>query len=58
MPHYRIYEVGQDNRIVGPPRVITCDNDQEALQRTKSFLDGQDIELWDGARLIAKLPWR
>jgi hypothetical protein len=31
MPHYRVYFVSDDGHISGPPRVIECEDDQEAI---------------------------
>jgi hypothetical protein len=36
MPEYRIYLLDDRNKIAGPPEIVTCDNDQEAVQRASS----------------------
>jgi hypothetical protein len=34
MPDYRIYKI-DSNRIAGPADVVTCDNDQQAINKAK-----------------------
>ena len=40
---------------MGLTHVIECDTDQEAIERAEQFVDGHDIELWDGSRLVAHI---
>lgn len=60
MPDYRVYVVNEKGRVVGVPRVITCDDDDEAIEQAKPLisgvLDGHFIELWDGARTVGRVP--
>ena len=56
MPDYRIYFIDPKNRISRMPEVVECSDDQEAIQKAVQFIDGQDVELWDGARLVARFP--
>jgi hypothetical protein len=56
MPHYRIYFIDRDNDVSRPSEVVECADDEEAIQKTKQFVAGQDIELWDGPRLIRGFP--
>jgi len=55
MPEYRIYTLNDRNKISGPPQDITCENDQEAIQQAKQWLDGHDVEVWQGARVVVRL---
>jgi hypothetical protein len=55
MPEYRIYTMSNDNKIAGPPRLVTCSDDQEAIGLAKQLLDGRDVELWQGARVVTRL---
>jgi hypothetical protein len=55
VPAYRIYFIGR-NRISRPAKVIECTGDQEAIQKAKQFVDGHDVELWDGRRLVMRCP--
>jgi hypothetical protein len=52
MPNYRAYQLKPDGHIDGVPTIITCDDDQAAIKETKALVDGKDIELWDGTRLV------
>jgi len=56
MPAYRVYVLTKDNRVIGPPKIIECRGEQEALVKAQEFAEDHDVELWDGARLIARLP--
>ena len=56
MPDYRIYKLDKEGHIYGPPAVVQCADDQEALKEARRALDGRDIELWQGERFIRKLP--
>jgi hypothetical protein len=54
MPVYRIYTIGKDGHIAGPPVIIDAADDQGARQKAKRVLDGHAIEVWNGTRRIAK----
>jgi hypothetical protein len=56
MPMYRVYFVDREGHIERPPEVIQCADDKEAAEKAKQFIDGQDIEVWDQARLVVKYP--
>ena len=34
--------------------VAEAENGEEAIQKAEQFADGQDVELWDGPRLIKR----
>jgi hypothetical protein len=55
MTHYRIYAFGKDGSITSPPRVIESDNDDSAVDHARWFANGEDVEVWQGARLIIRL---
>ena len=52
MPTYRLYLLDQDNHITGVPKVLACDSDEDAVERAKQIVDGHDVEVWQGSRLI------
>lgn len=52
---YRVYVVDRDGHVKDVPRVIECKDDEEAILRAKQLLDGHPIEIWEGARVVAKL---
>jgi hypothetical protein len=54
---YRAYTVGDDGRIDGFEPLI-CDNDDDAIATASALLDGRDIELWSGPRLVVRLTAR
>jgi hypothetical protein len=57
MKDYRAYTVGDDGHFDGFEPLI-CDNDDDAVAKACSLLDGKDIELWNGARLVIQLVTR
>ena len=54
MAEYRAFTVGIDGHFVGFEPIV-CDDDASAIELAKRMLDGHDIELWSGGRLIARL---
>ena len=56
MPHYRVYFVDRKGHILRPPEVLDCKDDSEAAEKARQFIGGQDIEVWDGPRIIVKYP--
>jgi hypothetical protein len=55
MPDYRFYKIGDDGHVAGPPENIELPNDGAAMQEAKKLINGQDVEVWQGARLVAYL---
>ena len=35
--------------------VIVCEDDQTAIQRSQKLLDRNDVQLWQGRRLVTRL---
>jgi hypothetical protein len=56
VPAYRLYKLKDGDRIVGPPTMIECNSDSEVIAKAKAMLDGLDIEVWDGPRVVVRLP--
>ena len=56
MADYRIYKLDKDGRIVGPPVVVNCEDDDAALIVAQQYVDGLAIELWADARRVAFIP--
>jgi hypothetical protein len=52
---YRIYKISPDNHIAGPPKVVECASDQEAVDIAKQKLNGLALEVWQGARTVIRL---
>jgi hypothetical protein len=51
---YRAFTVGDDGHFVGYEPLI-CYNDDDAIAKASSLMDGHDIELWSGTRLVIRL---
>ena len=51
---YRAYSVGDDGHIVRSNQFVAA-TDQVAVEEARQFVDGCDIELWSGDRLVARL---
>jgi hypothetical protein len=52
---YRIYTLENGRNITGPAKILDCTTDDHAIEEAKALLDGHDIEVWQGARLIIRL---
>jgi hypothetical protein len=55
MQRYRIYTVGSDG-LFSSAQFLECVDEQEAIQKARQFVDGHDVELWDGDRFVARFP--
>jgi hypothetical protein len=55
MPDYRIFEISKLGRIVGPAQIITCENDEEAVHTAEPLVNGHDVELWQGGRVVTRI---
>jgi hypothetical protein len=56
MPAYRVYAISKQGRISGPPDIIECGDDQEAIGKAALLTNGKSVELWEGSRLIVRFP--
>jgi hypothetical protein len=56
VPAYRLYKLRDADQIAGSPVVIECDSDAEVIAKAKAMLDGLDVEVWDGPRVVVRLP--
>jgi hypothetical protein len=55
MPDYRICLITQDNHIASAPVTIVCDDDLTAIDCSQKLLDRNDVQLWQGRRLVTRL---
>ena len=55
MPGYRIYRVDEEGHIKDLAAELTCDTDEEALERARRYVDGLALEVWNRARLVKRL---
>jgi hypothetical protein len=53
MAEYRIYSVGSDGHFM-KSECLECPSDEEAIKQAGQSIDS-DVELWSGARVVAKL---
>jgi hypothetical protein len=54
MSEYRAYLVGLDGRFIGFEPIISAD-DAEATEKAKRLVNGHDVELWSGTRMVVRL---
>jgi hypothetical protein len=57
---YRVYFLDPDGHSTGT-QIIEAVEDQDGVKKTRQLLDRQDVELWDGDRLVGRFehdrPW-
>jgi hypothetical protein len=54
MVEYRIYSVGSDGHFM-KSECLECPSDEDAIKQAGQSIDTYDVELWSGARVVAKL---
>jgi hypothetical protein len=54
MPIYRAYPVKKKCVAAAPSIAISCESDQDGIQKAQKLVGGYEIELWDGPRFIAR----
>jgi hypothetical protein len=54
MCHYRAYILNRDGLIMEAVE-LDCADDAAASEYAKQFADGHDVELWQAARVVAKV---
>lgn len=55
MAIYRVYKLGDDGRISGPPHVVDCRDDEAAMREAHRLLRGHVREVWDLARFVGRI---
>jgi hypothetical protein len=55
MPEYRIYRLTSDNHIAGVSEEVECASDLAVIEHAKGKLNGLDLEVWQGARVVTRL---
>jgi hypothetical protein len=58
MNEYRVYRLDKDGHIFAPPYGFTSASDTTAIETASRMIDGEDLELWQQSRLVARLPAR
>ena len=54
MVYYRAYVVGSDDKFQ-IAHSLECENDEAAIEAARQFVDGNDVELWQQGRKVARL---
>ena len=54
MTEYRAYTVAQDGHFIGYEPLI-CADDAEAIEKARRLASVDPVELWSGARFVARL---
>ena len=55
MRQYRIFIFEGGAHMTSQPSIeIECKDDEEAANAAKQLVDGQDIELWEESRFVAR----
>jgi hypothetical protein len=52
--HYRAYKLDQHGHFLGV-HVIEVESDALAVERAEQLMDGHDLELWTGNRLVGRI---
>jgi hypothetical protein len=55
VPAYRIYELHARAPVVRPARVLIRENDTDVIRMVEPPADGHDVEIMEGARVVARL---
>ena len=56
MLDYRLYKLDGRGRIADVPLEFKSESDEHAIQKSESYRDGADLELWQQARRVKTLP--
>ena len=56
MPDYRLYFLDRQTHIARPAKVVEGADDQDVIKKAQQLVDGESIEIWDGKRVVARLP--
>jgi cobalamin biosynthesis protein CbiG len=54
---YRLYGLDGVNKVASG-EWIEADDDETAIEAAKKMMDGHECELWQGKRLVARIPAR
>jgi hypothetical protein len=54
MTDYRVYVIGLDGHFLKAVE-LDCANDSAAIETAEQFIDGLDLEVWQGDRFIIRL---
>jgi hypothetical protein len=52
MPDYRVFTVDDKGHILGPSDIVTCDDDEQAIDKARKLKKRFAVEVWQGERLV------
>jgi hypothetical protein len=55
MPVYRIYKLNAQGYVTGHALVLVCETDADVVRKVESLVDGHDVEILEGDRLVGRL---
>jgi len=55
MAFYRCYPLDDENRIAGPPRELSAENDGQALRIIAEAFLTEPLEVWRDSKFLARL---
>jgi hypothetical protein len=56
MSQYSIHFVNRYGQTSVHPEALDCRDDAQATERARAFVCAEDLELWEGRRLVELLP--
>jgi hypothetical protein len=58
MPAYRIYNLLAQGHVAGPAAILIRESDADVIRSVESPVARHDVEILEGARLVARLRRR
>jgi hypothetical protein len=55
MLDYRIYKLDAKGHVTGPALVLFCEQDEDVIRKVEYLIDGYDVEILQGARVVTRL---
>jgi hypothetical protein len=55
MSEYRLQAVDKEGHSVGPLFIVTCGNDEQAIDRARKLKKDNAVEVWQAERLVTKI---
>jgi hypothetical protein len=55
MPVYRIYKLNAQGHLTGHALVLICEKDADVIRKVESLVDGHDVKILEGSRLVGRL---
>jgi hypothetical protein len=55
VPVYRIYKLNAQGHVTGHALVLNCEKDADVIRKVESLVDGHDVEILEGTRLVGRM---